>query len=163
MCNKISVPRGVDFIKVILVDLDSTKEVEKKFKIDQTVEKVSLEERTLEFLYPEGGSFLFLDLTELEQINVAEKIVKKKIDFLKEGIQVKAIFYGEKIFSVELPQFLELMIARTEELPPEIGSSKSTEKLAVLETGAKVEVPMFIESGDIIKVDTFTNEFVQRL
>ena len=72
------------------------------------------------------------------------------------------MFYGNSIFSVELPQFLELMVVKTEESESAAHVANAT-KLAILETGAKVEVPMFIESGDIIKVDTQTNEYIQRV
>ena len=80
----------------------------------------------------------------------------------KEGIELKAMFYGSSIFSVELPQFLELMVVKTEESESAAHVANAT-KIAILETGAKVEVPMFIESGDIIKVDTQTNEYIQRV
>ena len=70
--------------------------------------------------------------------------------------------YGDSIFSVELPQFLELMVVKTELLEA-AAHVANADKIAVLETGAKVEVPMFVESGDIVKVDTQTNEYIQRV
>jgi len=70
------------------------------------------------------------------------------------------MFYGETIFAVELPQFLEIMVVKTE--GSDAARSAST-KRAVLETGAKIDVPLFIESGDVIKVDTQTNDYIQRV
>jgi len=93
---------------------------------------------------------------------VPSLVIGDKVNFLKEGIELKAMFYGTSIFSVELPQFLELMVVKTEESESAVHVANAT-KLAILETGAKVEVPMFIESGDIIKVDTQTNEYIQRV
>ncbi len=82
---------------------------------------------------------------------VPASILGEKVHYLKEGIQVKAMFYGETIFAIELPQFLEIMVVKTEGGE---GARRSSTKKAVLETGAKIEVPLFIESGDVIKVDT---------
>jgi elongation factor P len=113
-------------------------------------------------LYPEGKEYLFLDVGNLEQVQVPSSILGNKIHFLKEGIQVKAMFYGDTIFAVELPQFLEIMVVKTEELPTGDASAEGN-KNAVLETGAKMSVPLFIESGDVIKVDTHAHEYIQRV
>jgi len=75
---------------------------------------------------------------------------------------MKAMFYGKTIFSVELPQFLELMVIKLEDIESKVSVSEAS-KVAVLETGAKVEVPLFVEVGDIIKVDTHIGEYVQRI
>lgn len=159
---KVTVAKGVPFIKTRLKNLASEEVVEKNFKVDQKVDEVALQERRLEFLYMEKNNYLFLDVDELEQVEVQSSIVSEKVNFLKEGIQLKALFYGSTIFSVELPQFLELMVMKTETPPSKVAVS-TTGKYAILETGAKIEVPLFIESGDIIKVDTQTNEYIQRV
>jgi elongation factor P len=156
---KVTVAKGTPFVKTKLRNLVTDETIEKNFKLDQAVQEVSLVERTLEFLYPEGKEYLFLDIGNLDQVQVPVQILGDKIHFLKEGIQVKAMFYGETIFAVELPQFLEIMVVKTE---GGTGSSTGT-KNAVLETGAKVAVPLFIESGDVIKVDTQVNEYIQRV
>ncbi len=157
---KVTALKGTPFIKTKLRNLITDETIEKNFKLDQTVQEVSLLERTLEFLYPEGKEYLFLDIGNLEQILVPATILADKVDYLKEGIQVKAMFYGETIFAVELPQFLEIMVVKTE------GGGEQGEqatKKAVLETGAKIDVPLFVESGDVIKVDTQTNDYIQRV
>ncbi|MBI3236133.1 MAG: elongation factor P, partial [Chlamydiales bacterium] len=143
-------------------DLSSDDMVEKNFKLNQPVQDVSLVEKRLEYLYLEGKDYLFLDVGSLEQVLVASKVIGDKIHYLKEGTELKAMFYGDSIFSVELPQFLELMVVKTEEGQAAVHVANAT-KLGVLETGARIEVPMFVESGDIIKVDTQTNEYVQRV
>lgn len=155
---KVTVPKGTPFIKTKLRNLVSDEVIEKNFKLDQTVQEVSLVERTLEFLYPEGKEYLFLDIGNLEQVLVPGSVLSEKVHYLKEGIQVKAMFYGEAIFGVDLPQFLEIMVVKTES-----GQAGDSSKLAVLETGAKINVPLFIESGDVIKVDTQGNEYIQRV
>ncbi len=155
---KVTVPKGTPFIKTKLRNLIDDEVIEKNFKLDQTVQEVSLIERSLEFLYPEGKEYLFLDVGNLDQVLVSLKVLEDKVHYLKEGIQVKAMFYGDSIFGVELPQFLEIMVVKTE--PSAMGA---TTKKAVLETGAKVDVPLFIESGDVIKVDTQVGEYIQRV
>ena len=157
---KVNVQKGTPFIKATLYDLATHKSVEKNFKMNQTLKEVALTEKKLEFLYLEGKDYLFLDLEELDQVLVPPDIVGKSANYLKEGGDVIASFFGEEIYAVDLPQFLELMIASTEEIK---AKATNGSKKATLETGATIEVPPFIEAGDIIKVDTKTNEYIQRV
>lgn len=159
---KVTVPKGTPFIKTKLRDLTSQELVEKSFKLNQTINDVSLSERKLEFLYLEGKDYLFLDVGNLEQVLIPASVIGSTVNYLKEGVDIKASFYGDSIFAVELPQFLELMVSKAEggETRDSMGN---TIKLVTLETGAKVEVPPFIDVGDIIKVDTKTDEYIQRV
>jgi elongation factor P len=160
-CVKVSVPKGSPFIKAKLRDLETQSMVEKNFKPAQEIEEVQLQERRLEFLYKEGNGYRFLDIGNLEQVQVLASIVGDKSHYLKEGIEVKANFYGSSIFSIVLPQFLELMIVSTR---ASSGKAAATgEKIAQLETGAEIVVPPFIEAGDVIKVDTESKEYIQRV
>lgn len=158
----VKAPRGAPFVKTRLKQLNSDDTIEKNFKLDQPIEEVALSEKTLTYLYLEGKNFLFLDVDELEHIELPAKIISTKSDFLKEGIEVKASCFGDAVFSVELPQFLELMVVKTDEAKEMMPVSNTT-KSAQLETGAKLEVPLFIEPGDVVKVDTHQCEFIQRL
>lgn len=160
-CVKVTVPKGTPFIKATLKNLLTEENVEKSFKLDQTLQEVSLIERRLEFLYPEKQGYLFLDVGSFEQIFIPANVLGDKVHYLKEGIEVKAMSYGTAIFSIELPQFLELMVVKTEERA-ETEMAGGT-KIALLETGAKIDVPMFIEAGDVVKADTQSNEYVQRV
>lgn len=159
---KVTVAKGQPFIKTSLRNLVTDKVVEKNFKIGEEVTDVQLEERVLEYLYLEGKNYLFLDIGRLDQVQIPPSIIGDNVNFLKEGITLQAIFYGETIFSIELPQFLELMVAKTAD-SPESGALSNAVKVAVLETGAPVEVPLFIEAGDVIKVDTRSKEYIQRV
>lgn len=158
---KVTVPKGTPFIKAKLRDLASNKVVEKNFKPNQNIDDVSLVERPMEFLYLEGKDYLFLDTKSLEQVLIPTQVVGECVNFLKEGVELKASFYGDQVFAVELPQFLELMVAKLE--GEEGRSVGNASRVAVLETGAKVEVPPFIEVGDIIKVDTVSGDYIQRV
>jgi elongation factor P len=159
---KVTVAKGNPFVKTKLKDLMNDEVVEKNFKLGQSVQDVALIERRLEYLYLEGQDYLFLDVGSLEQALVPAPIVGDKVNFLKEGTEVKAMFYGESVFSVDLPQFLELMVVKTETPEGSAPAANST-KTAILETGARINVPLFVEAGDIIKVDTQTNEYIQRV
>lgn len=162
-CVKVTVPKGTPFIKTKLRDLATGQIIEKNFKPDQQIVDVSLAERALEFLYLEGKDYLFLDVGNLEQVLVPAQVISEKVNYLKEGVQLKGSFYGDLIFSVELPQFLELMVSKIGMEKSRKGAEKGSVKIATLETGAKVEVPPFIEVGDIIKVDTKADEYIQRV
>lgn len=159
---KVTVPKGNPFIKTKLRDISTNKVLEKNFKLNQNVKDVSLDEKNLEFLYIDGKDYIFLDFVDLNQVLVPGNVVGEQTNFLKEGTTVSASFYGDTVFSIELPQFLELMVAKTEG-DDEVAPMSNANKLAVLETGAKVEVPSFIEVGDIIKVDTKSFEYIQRV
>ncbi len=158
---KVTVAKGTPFIKAKLRNLLTDEMIERNFKLDQTVQEVSLVERQIEFLYPEGKEYLFLDIGNLDQVLVPAHILSERVHYLKEGIIIKAMFYGDTIFAVELPQFLEIMVVKTDGAEEDNGSN--TTKAAVLETGAKIQVPLFIENGDVIKVDTHANEYIQRV
>lgn len=161
-CVKVTVPKGPPFIKAKLRDLSTKAIIEKNFKPDQPIKDVSMVERKLEFLYLEGKSYLFLDVGNLEQVMIPSTIIGEKVTYLKEGVDLKASFFGDTVFSVELPQFLELMVAKVETLKGGKGDRAGV-KVVTLETGAKIDAPPFIEVGDIIKVDTTTNEYIQRV
>lgn len=159
---KVSVPKGTPFIKTKLRDLSSLGVVEKSFKLNQDLKDVALEERRLEFMYLEGKDYVFLDIADLEQMLIPSGIIGDQANYLKEGVELKASLFGNEIFAVELPQFLELMVARVE-IPTKGSAANNGSRVAMLESGARVEVPPFIEVGDIIKVDTKTGEYIQRV
>ncbi len=161
-CVKVTVPKGTPFVKTKLCELSSHDMIEKNFKPNQSVSDVAMKERRLEYLYLEGKDYLFMDIDSLDQILVPSQVVGSRVNYLKEGTEVLASFFGDNVFSIELPQFLELMISGSDDSSEKSVNAGST-KTAILETGAKVEVPPFIEVGDIIKVDTKTDEYIQRV
>ncbi|MEX1012164.1 MAG: elongation factor P [Waddliaceae bacterium] len=159
---KVSAPKGAPFMKVELRDLLTNKLEKKNFKPTQIVKEVSLDERDLEFLYIEGKDYLFLDTDSLDKVLIPHQIVGSSSSYLKEGVCLKGLYFGDTVFGVQLPQFLELMVSQIEG-EEEMGRVSNQQKEAVLETGAKVVVPFFIEVGDIVKVDTSSHEFIQRV
>jgi len=160
-CTKVTQAPGNPFIKTKLRSLETGNVTEKNFKLNQEIEDVVLEERRLEFLYPDRDKYLFLDIGNLEQVRVPSSIIGSKVNYLKEGVDVKALLYGQTVFSLELPEFLELMVVSTR--APKAGEAQAGAKIAQLEPGAEIEVPPFIEIGDIIKVSTQLEEYIQRV
>lgn len=161
-CVKVTVPKSSPFIKTKLRDLETSQVIEKNFKPNQEIEEVQLQEHRLEYLYAEGKQYLFLDVGTLEHILVSASIIGSKVNYLKEGTDIKANFYGPTIFSVQLPQFLELMVVNIM-APENVRGHAAGTRVAELETGAQLDVPPFVEVGDIIKVDTELEEYIQRV
>ena len=162
-CVKVTVPKGTPFIKCKLRDLATNELTERNFKLNQNVQDVSLSERRLEYLYLEGKNYLFLDIGNLERVSIPPSVVATNVNYLKEGVDVKAFLYGTQVFSIELPQFLELMVSKIEEREGRAAAQANATRVAILETGARIEVPRFVEIGDIIKVDTTSDEYIQRV
>lgn len=152
---------GSPYIKATLNELSAkgkAKSVEKSFKLNQTLKEVNLEDRVLEFLYLEGKDYLFLDIKNLDEVLIPSQIIGESSNYLKEGVEITASFYNGEPLTIHIPQFLEIMVAEIDEKPNQSGKVK-----AQLETGAVILVPSYIQSGDIIKIDTHTNEYMQRV
>ncbi len=147
-----------------LRDISTDVITERKFDPADSLKDVSLSERTLEFLYPDSKDFLFLDIETLEEVRIPSAIIGGRIEYMKAGVQIRASAYSEAIIAIELPQFLELMVANVEDQFVETSLSGNVpSKEATLETGATLRVPTFVEVGDVIKVDTRAEEYIQRI
>ncbi|ANH78968.1 elongation factor P [Candidatus Chlamydia sanziniae] len=160
--SKVSGPKGESFIKALLQATDSDVVIERNFKASQEVKEAQFETHTLEYLYVEDDNYLFLDLGNYEKIYISKEIMKNSFLFLKAGVTVSAMIYDHMVFSVELPHFLELMVAKTD-FPGDSLSLSGGAKKALLETGIEIVVPPFVEIGDVIKIDTRTCEYIQRV
>ena len=161
---RVALAKGVAVIKVTLKHVASGDIAERNFKPEQEVEEVKLAEKKFEYLYADQGKHLFLDIQELDLLHVQPQVIGEKVNYLKEGIEVVAHLYDDLIYSVELPQFLELMVVKVEEKRQNASASITQhENMALLETGMRVGVPSYVGSGDVIKVDTLTDQFVQRV
>ena len=160
--SKVAVQKTMQLIRVKLRHVQTGKAIERNFKPAQKIDEASVEEHKLEYLYPHEEHFVFLDINTLDLVHVEKSIIGDAVLFLKEGTEVKATCVGSHVFTVELPQFLELMIASI------AGTMKQTSgegpmRKAKLESGAEIEVPPFVEVGDIVKVDTKSKEYIQRV
>lgn len=135
--------------------------VQKRFRSTDKIEDVFLEHRTMEYLYKEGDNYCFMDTENYEQVFLNKGIVEDAIPFMKLNSQVKVTFYEGMAISVELPPSVSLKIVETD--PGMKGDTvTNVYKPAKTETGLVVKVPLYIDNGETIKVDTRTGEFLSR-
>ncbi len=134
---------------------------EHRFRAEDTVEKATFVEKEMEYLYQDGEQYVFMDTTTYEQFHMNQEELGNAVHYLQPNTKVTVELYEERPIGVELPGTMILTITDTQ--PPMKGATASgSAKPAVLENGLTVKVPQFIQTGDKIKVDTSTNEYVER-
>jgi len=155
--------KGGAFVRTKLKNVVNGRVIDNTFRSGEKVEDVRLEARQMQYLYPEGTGFVFMDNETYEQINMGKDILGESVSkYLKDGTDYKVLFSEGNPLLVETPFFLELEVVETE--PGDKGDRVSaTTKPATLETGAVVQVPLFVNIGEIIKVDTRTDEYLERV
>jgi elongation factor P len=135
---------------------------EKRFKPDDKVEIAFLDKREMEYIYPDSDGFVFMDTETYDQVTLAREMVDELMMFLKPNTKAHVIFYEGRPLSLELPATVELQITETE---PSIkgATAQAQYKPATLETGLKITVPPFINTGEMIKVDTRDGKYLERV
>ena len=154
--------KGGAFNQVEMKSVNNNTKLNERFRSSDSVEKASLEEEKLNFLYEDENNYYFINQKSFEQINVKKNIIGEKGKFLTENLEIIINFYNEKPLSIELPKQIECKITSTD-VALKKQTVSSSYKPAVLENGLKIQVPPFIESGDIILVDTRTIEYVKKI
>lgn len=154
--------KGAAFVRAKLRNLKNGSIQEKTFRGDEKVEEAYVEERKLQYQYSSGDLYHFMDQENYEDVAISADNVGGNKKFLKDNIEVSAYFYKDDFLNINLPNFVEFEIKHTE---PGIkgDTAKSGTKPAEIETGATVQVPLFINAGDRIKVDTRSGEYVERV
>ena len=154
--------KGAAFVRAKLRNLRNSSIQEKTFRGDEKIEEAFVEERKLQYQYKSGSMYHFMDQENFEEIAISEDYLGDKKKFLKDNLDVAGYFYKNETLNVNLPNFIEFKITHTE---PGIkgDTAKSGTKPAEIETGAAVQVPLFIDTGDVIKVDTRTGGYVERV
>jgi elongation factor P len=154
--------RGGAIIRTKLRNLKTGSIFEDTFKGGEKFETPELEERTMQYLYKEDELYYFMDNENYEQIPLTSEQLGDAKRFLKENLEVKILLYSGSPLSVEIPMFVELTIVKTD--PGFKGDTASgSSKPAVLESGVTVKVPFHLNEGDVIKVDTRTSEYIERV
>ena len=153
--------KGAAFVRTKIKNVISGGVVEKTFNPTDKMPKAHIERKDMEYLYTDGDLFYFMDPETYEQLPVSADQIGDSLKFVKENMQVKILSYKGKVFGIEPPNFVELVITETE---PGFAGNTATgaTKPATLETGATVMVPLFIDNGETIKVDTRTGEYMGR-
>ena len=148
--------------KVKLRDINAGHTLERSFQSDDRLVRARLDERQMQYLYNDGDLYYFMDQENYEQMPLAKEQLSEALDYLKEGNSVEVTSYKEKIVGVTMPITVELEVTETD---PGFKGDTATAgtKPAKLETGLTIQVPLFINEGDVIKVDTQENEYIQRV
>ena len=154
--------KGAAFVRVKIRSLKNNSVQEKTFRGDEKIEEAFVEEKKLQYQYSSGDMYHFMDQENYEDVVIPKESIGDKSKFLKDNLDVSAYFYKGDILNVGLPFFVEFTITHTE---PGIkgDTAKSGTKPAQIETGATVQVPLFINFGDKIKVDTRTGGYIERV
>lgn len=154
--------RGAATIKVKARNMITGSNIEKTFNSGERVQDVRLEYHNAQYLYNDGEFYYFMDNENYEQYPIKVDVIGEGIDYLKENMGVKITFYDGKAIDIELPNSVELEVIYAEFAVKGDTATGQTKKVKV-ETGAEVATPYFIETGDIIRVDTRTGEYVTRV
>jgi len=141
-------------------DLRTGAITERTFNVDEKVERARIEYKPMQFLFSDAEGFHFMDQATFEQIAVPNQKMKEIARYLKEGFVANISFYGEEVLAVELPAAVELKVVETS--PGFKGDTVSGGKPATLETGLVVQVPFFINVGDVLKIDTREGKYLGR-
>ncbi len=154
--------KGQAFTRTKLKNMITGAVLEKTFKSGEKLEKADISERQMQYLYPEGEMYVFMDTGTYEQIHLAKDVLEDTPDYLLDGMMVDVLFWGEKPIGCTPPTFVELEVVETE--PGFKGDTTSNVgKPATLATGKEISVPLFVNQGDVLKVDTRTGTYVERV
>ena len=154
--------KGPAFVRTKLKNVESNKSVDKTFNAGTKVETANVDKRTMQYLYNDGTSYVFMDVSTYDQLEVAPEIVGDAKNFMLENQDAIVATNEGRVLFVELPASVELLIAETE---PGLQGDRSTggTKPATLETGHVIQVPLFITSGEKVKVDTRDSSYLGRV
>ena len=154
--------KGPAFVRTKLKDISTGKVIDETFNSGVKLEFLKIEAKEMQYLYSDTDSHFFMDNQTFEQVNVLDNIIGKNVDFLKDGMNVDLLFDGSEILVIRLPAHVNLKVVETE---PGIKGNTATgaTKPAKVETGYLVQVPLFVVEGNILKIDTRTGEYIERL
>jgi elongation factor P len=153
--------KGGAFVRTKLKNVRTGAVIERTYRADEKLEQAIIDKREMQFLYRDGADYVFMDTTSYEQLHVGPESLGGTADYLKEGDEAILQLYQAEIVGVDIPASVELKVTDTE--PGVQGDRVSgARKPATLETGLVVQVPLFVNPGESIKVDTRTGEYLTR-
>lgn len=154
--------KGAAFVRTKLKNVINGGVVERTFRPTEKFPAARIDRVDMQYLYADGDLYNFMDVNTYEQIALSSDVVGDALKFVKENEMVKTCSYKGSVYAVEPPLFVELEITETE--PGFKGdTAQGATKPAIVETGASVNVPLFVEQGDVIKIDTRTGEYLSRI
>lgn len=154
--------KGAAFVRAKLKNVKTGSVVEKTFRAGEKVPKAHLDRREMQYLYNDGEGYICMDNETYDQISISAEAIGDGVKWLLENMNIHVLFFQGNIIGVELPNFVELEVVETE---PGVKGDTATgaTKNATLETGAVVQVPLFVEKGDKLKIDTRSGEYLERV
>jgi len=155
--------RGGAIVRTKMKNLKTGAVLEETFRSGEKLERPGLEEKEMQYLYNQGDEYFFMDMETYEQVPLAISLLGDSRSFMKENMTVKVLYHKDSPISVELPTFVELVIANTAPAGFKGDTASGGGKPATLETGAVVRVPFHLNEGDTIRVDTRTSEYMERV
>lgn len=154
--------KGSAFVRTKLKNVITGAVIEKTFNPSEKYPGAEIEKRDMQYLYQDGDLYYFMDNNTYEQIPLNEEQIGDALKYMKENMDMKILSYKGKVFAVEPPMFVELEVTYTE--PGFSGNTTTTSgKPAKLENGLEISVPLFVEIGDKIRIDTRTGEYMERV
>ena len=154
--------KGAAFTRTKMKNLLTGAVLERNLRSGDKLEPADVETKTMQYLYSDADSFIFMDTSTYDQVNIPKATVGESADFMPENINVEVLFLENRAVDVTLPNFIEQPITETE--PGFRGdTSTNTTKPAKISTGATIQVPLFIAEGDVVKIDTRTGEYLERV
>lgn len=153
--------KGAAFVRAKLRNIKNGGTVEKTFRGGEKLPKAHLDRREMQYLYNDGEGFVFMDNESYEQTTITAEAIGEGVKWLLENMNIHVLVFKDVIIGIDLPNFVELKVTETE---PGVKGDTATgaSKNATLETGAVVQVPLFIEEGDVLRIDTRTGEYMER-
>ncbi|MCK8826641.1 elongation factor P [Natroniella acetigena] len=154
--------KGGAFLQTKLKNIETGQTINKRFRAGEKVNKAHIESRTYQFLYQGGQDYTFMDKETYEQITLDQEEIGEAAKFIKENSDIEIQLYQGNPIGVDVPVFVELAVI---DAPPAVAGNtvSGASKTVTLETGTEVSAPLFIEEGDILKVDTRTGEYIERV
>jgi len=154
--------KGAAFVRTKLKNVITGAVLERTFNPSEKLQGAEIEKRDMQYLYNDGDLYYFMDNENYEQMPLNKEQLGDSLKYIKENMSVKVLSFKGKVFSVEPPMFVELEVTYTE--PGFAGNTTTTSgKPATLENGSEILVPLFINIGDVIKIDTRTGEYMERI
>ncbi len=149
-------------VQTRLVNIETGSNAEHRFRSEDKVVKANMEQHSLQYSYRAATTFHFMNTESYEMIDLPADVLGDAVNYLVEGMKIDADYFDGRVVGIELPMFVELKVKET---TPNIKGAavQNTSKPALLETGHEIKVPPYIESGDRVKIDTRTGEFVERV
>jgi elongation factor P len=149
------------FVRVKLRNIRNGTLSDQRLRSEDTIERATLDERQMQYLYQDGSDYYFMDTSSFDQVHISSEALGESTSYLKAEMTIQVEFYGTEPVGIELPQSVDLKV--TDTAPGIKGATASAQvKPATLETGLVVQVPPFVNTGDMIKVSTETGEYLSR-